>query len=600
MLSPTSTTQNPPKRSAITIRTLRYYLRIAFHYKYLFTFNVIAVSIATVMGNIVVSYFLARLLQQLAHFNSGIDAQQLYNTVWVIVGVKIIEVTFWRINDYSIIYRQSKTLRDLEQFIFHKLQFHSYRFYTDNFAGSLVAQTSRFVRSYQELEGIFFFDLLQLLIKVVFSVGVLLVIAPLLGVVLLVWAIFFVSSVTWLTIKKSPITRVASTADSNVTAVFADTITNMLNVKTFARAGHEERRFNRISQDRYKKRLRSFNFDAHIRSYRWALLLGLYFAFAYLSVYLVTSGHTSAVAVTTAQLYVLTLYGDLLSLNQTVQRVEQSLSEAAELTEILDLPPEVQDPTHPEKAKIEHGLIEFKDVDFRYPNTNSDVLNDFSLLITPGQKIGLVGHSGSGKSTLSRILMRFIDLQQGKILIDGQNITQITQDDLRSHIAFVPQEPILFHRSLMENIRYGREDATDEEVFTAARLAHAADFIESMPQKYETLVGERGIKLSGGEKQRVAIARAMLSRAPILVLDEATSALDSKSEKLITSALDSLMKNRTTIVIAHRLSTIRKMDRILVMKTGAIIEDGSHQTLLDQNGEYAELWAHQSGGFLEE
>jgi ATP-binding cassette, subfamily B, bacterial len=228
------------------------------------------------------------------------------------------------------------------------------------------------------------------------------------------------------------------------------------------------------------------------------------------------------------------------------------------------------------------------------------VITDFNLDIKSGSKVGLVGHSGSGKSTLTRLIMRFMDIQSGAVSIDGQDITSITQEDLRSHIAFVPQEPILFHRSLMENIRYGRPDATDEEVHKAARLAHAADFIELLPERYETLVGERGIKLSGGEKQRVAIARAMLSRAPILLLDEATSALDSKSEKLITSALDELMKKRTTIVIAHRLSTIRRMDRILVMKAGAIVEDGTHTKLLKQNGEYAELWSHQSGGFIED
>lgn len=198
------------------------------------------------------------------------------------------------------------------------------------------------------------------------------------------------------------------------------------------------------------------------------------------------------------------------------------------------------------------------------------------------------------------MLLRFSDIQAGSITIDGQNISNIKQDDLRSHIAFVPQEPILFHRSLLDNIRYGRTDATDKEVHAAARMANAADFIERMPEQYDTLVGERGVKLSGGEKQRVAIARAMLSRAPILVLDEATSALDSRSEKLITEALDRLMKDRTTIVIAHRLSTIRKLNRILVMKDGTIIEDGSHESLLEQKGEYAELWKHQSGGFLEE
>jgi ATP-binding cassette subfamily B protein len=228
------------------------------------------------------------------------------------------------------------------------------------------------------------------------------------------------------------------------------------------------------------------------------------------------------------------------------------------------------------------------------------VFNGLKLQIQPGQRVGLVGHSGSGKSTVTRLLLRFLDVQGGQILIDGQNIQHITQDDLRDNIAYIPQEPLLFHRSLMDNIGYGRENATKEEVYRVSKLAYADTFIQKLPETYDTLVGERGIKLSGGEKQRVSIARAMLTKAPILILDEATSALDSKSEKLITKALDELMKGRTTIVIAHRLSTIRKMDRILVMKDGEIIEDGTHEELLSKKGEYAELWDHQTGNFLDD
>lgn len=586
-------------KSNITIRTLRYYLRIAFHYKYLFVFNIFAVSVAAILGYIVGNYLLGSLLAKLPHFGNGVSAGELYKIVWFIVIAKLIEVAFWRINDYTSIYRNSKTLRDLEQFVFKKLQAHSYRFYGDNFAGSLVTQFSRFTRSYQDLEAMFFFNLLQTLLKITFAVGVLLFIAPQLGISLLIWAIFFIVSVTYITIKKSPITRIAASADSKVTASIADVVTNMINVKIFARGAYEQTRFKGVSQDRFNKRYHSFVFDAHIRTYRWVLLFGFYLFFVFLSVYSVIHGLASYTAVAAAQLYLIMIYSDMFDLNQTIQRVEQALSEAAEMTEILDFEPEVKDPENPEKIRITSGSIVFNDVDFRYADAGVDVLTGFSLSIPAGQKVGLVGHSGSGKSTVTRLLLRFADLKAGTITIDGQNIACIAQEDLRSQIAYVPQEPILFHRSLMENIRYGRVNATDEEIFEAARLAHAADFIDDLPARYNTLVGERGIKLSGGEKQRVAIARAMLSNAPILVLDEATSALDSKSEKLITNALDNLMKNRTTIVIAHRLSTIRKMDRILVMKNGTIVEEGDHERLLKHKGEYAQFWAHQSGGFLE-
>jgi ATP-binding cassette subfamily B protein len=237
-------------------------------------------------------------------------------------------------------------------------------------------------------------------------------------------------------------------------------------------------------------------------------------------------------------------------------------------------------------------------VEFVYEGKTT-VFENFNLMIKPGERVGIVGESGGGKSTFTKLLLRFADVTKGEIAIDGQDIRTIRQDDLRTSIAYVPQEPILFHRSLLENIRYGRLEATDEEVYAASRRANAHDFILRSPNKYETLVGERGVKLSGGERQRVAIARALLKNAPILILDEATSSLDSKSEALIQEAFARLMEHRTVIVIAHRLSTIQKLDRIIVLENGKIQESGSHAELLHQKGKYSELWNHQVGGFLE-
>ena len=262
-------------------------------------------------------------------------------------------------------------------------------------------------------------------------------------------------------------------------------------------------------------------------------------------------------------------------------------------------PHEIKNTDTATALKISKGEIKFKNVTFNF-NENKAVLDNISCLIKPGEKIALVGPSGAGKTTFIRLILRLYNLTSGEIFIDNQNISQITQESLRENISLVPQDPILFHRTLKENIRYGKPSASDEEVVRASKLAHCDDFIENLPNKYETLVGERGVKLSGGERQRVAIARAILKNAPILILDEATSSLDSHSEALIQEALDNLMKGCTTIAIAHRLSTIRKMDRIIVMEDGKIAEEGTHEDLANrESGIYKELWELQVGGFIQ-
>jgi len=282
---------------------------------------------------------------------------------------------------------------------------------------------------------------------------------------------------------------------------------------------------------------------------------------------------------------------------RVIRNIERSLSDAYEMTLILGKDHAIKDPRHPKPIAMTKGSIRFNKVVFSYEE-KQPLFTDFNVSMKAGQKVGLVGPSGGGKSTITKLLLRMMDVTSGEISIDGQNITDVAQDELRNVIAYVPQEPILFHRTLKENIAYGHPQATQQQIIAAAKAAHADEFIALLPKGYDTLVGERGVKLSGGQRQRVAIARAMLKNAPILLLDEATSALDSDNEQLIQKALWSLMNNRTAIVIAHRLSTIQKMDRILVIDNGIIIEDGTHETLLQQNGLYASLWAHQSGGFV--
>jgi ATP-binding cassette subfamily B protein len=298
--------------------------------------------------------------------------------------------------------------------------------------------------------------------------------------------------------------------------------------------------------------------------------------------------------------YVLTTYfvvhGYLRDIGQHVHHLQRAVNEMEELVRLYDEPFGVADAADARPLRIHAGEVRFEHVTFRYAGQAVPLYRDLSVRIAPGERIGLVGHSGSGKTTFVKLIQRLYDVTNGRIVIDGQSIAHATQESLRSQIAIVQQEPILFHRSLSENIAYARPDASQAQIERAAKLANAHEFIERLPRRYETLVGERGVKLSGGERQRVALARAFLADAPILILDEATSSLDSESEALIQDAMERLMSGRTSIVIAHRLSTVRAMNRILVFEHGRIVEEGDHEALLRRpHGHYRRLFEHQSG-----
>jgi ATP-binding cassette subfamily B protein len=309
----------------------------------------------------------------------------------------------------------------------------------------------------------------------------------------------------------------------------------------------------------------------------------------------------SIAALIFAVTYLGRLTSSLFDISPIIRNLEQAFLDAANITDILQEKLDVTDAADAKELQVSGGALRFDDVSFHYTDSkHSAVIQHLSLAIAPGERIGLAGHSGGGKTTLTKLILRFADVTSGTISIDGQDIATVSQESLRANIAYVPQEPYLFHRSLRDNIAYARPDATDEEIMLAVTRANADDFITALPEGLDTIVGERGVKLSGGQRQRIAIARAILKDAPILILDEATSALDSESERLIQDALEKLMKGRTSFVIAHRLSTIAQLDRIIVLENGAVIEDGPHAALLKNNGTYAKLWSHQSGGFIQD
>lgn len=583
-----------------TTYTLRIYLGAAKRYWASGLLTVALIIVGTVSTDILAPYVTSRVFALLPEISSGRGGTAHALTYWWwLVGLGVLTFVSWRIVGFVNVPRQPRILRNLEQQIFDHLTTQSYGFFANRFGGALVAQSGRFVRGYEILEDIAYFELLPGLVRLIASAGVLIVLLPPVGAALFIWSALFVGSIIWMTKLKQPMTRRASDADSAVTARLADVIANVLNLIVFGRRGGEQRAYGATVDRQRKLRQRSWFFDELIMAYQVFIIIAFELLFIWLAITLV-SAHTAGLAVVLlAQFYIARIIGDLWSVGRITKRTSKVFGDTAEMAKILDQRPEIRDPARPKRFYLGGGGIRFEHVTFAYPG-HPPVYRNFSLTIKPGERVGLVGPSGGGKSTLVKLLLRFADVRSGRILVDEQPIRSIRQEDLRRGIAYVPQEPILFHRSLEENIRYGRDDATKAEVREAARLARAEEFIEALPKGYRTLVGERGIKLSGGERQRVAIARAILSPAPILLLDEATSSLDSASEKLISAALKKLMQDRTTLVIAHRLSTIRNLDRILVMEHGRIAESGTHQVLLDRGGVYAELWRHQSGGFIGE
>jgi len=504
---------------------------------------------------------------------------------------------FWRSATFINQYFELRVIKDLTNTCFKYLQEHSYNFFNNNFAGSLVRKVNKFSRSYEIIVDIAYWNISQTVLRIIIIVVVLSLRQWVVGLVVLAWAFAYISFQFFFSEYKLKYDVERSKIDSQLTGQLSDTISNNINIKLFGTLNFEIKSFNALQQKWYKIQHFSWTLAGVAEMIQSLLMLLLEFFVFYFAIKYRESAHLTVGDFVLIQIYVIGLFDHLWNFGKNIRKYYEAMSDAQEMTEILLAPHEVSDTKGAKELVITKGLISFKNVEFGYQQTGA-ILKKFNLDIKAGEKVALIGPSGGGKSTITRIVFRFFDLQKGKVYIDGQDISKVTQTSLRENISLVPQEPILFHRSLMENIRYGKLIATDEEVKTAAKLAHCDEFINKFPDQYNTYVGERGIKLSGGERQRIAIARAILKNAPILVLDEATSSLDSESEKLIQDAMINLMQGKTTIVIAHRLSTIMNMDRIIVIENGEITEEGKHQELLKANkGTYQRLWQIQAGGF---
>ncbi len=530
--------------------------------------------------------------------NVNITAPILFHIIFVILIFNLVDQFFWQIAIYFYLPSVSKIMASLKQISFDYLIKHSHAFFTNNFSGSLVQKVGRFSRAFENMIDGLVFNFMPLVVTVVGSIIVTWLIAPVFAIILLIWVIFYVIFSIIFSVWKLKYDKLVAEADSLTTGYLSDSITNNNAISFFTGHFYESSGFKNVSNDQAKKYLFSWRLG-NISDVVQVFLITIveffvfYFAIKYWKVGMVSLG-----TFVLGQTYIIGLSQQLWSLNKTIRNFYQSIADSKEMVDILLTKYEIEDLPNAKLLIVKNGEIDFNNVSFQF-NKDNKILDNLSLTIRPKEKVAIVGHSGAGKTTIVRLIMRLYNLTGGTINIDGQDISKVTQDSLRENISFVPQDPVLFHRTLLENIRYGNRKATDEEVKIAAKLAHCDEFIESLPLKYDTYVGERGIKLSGGERQRIAIARAILKKAPILIFDEATSSLDSYSESLIQDALKHLMENSTTIVIAHRLSTIRKMDRIISMEKGLIVEDGTHEELSNkESGLYKNLWDLQVSGFI--
>ncbi len=493
---------------------------------------------------------------------------------------------------------EARVMADLYDQAFTYLLGHSHEFFISNFTGTLTRRVTRYARAFESVLDNVLLNLIPALMFIIGVVWVLSLSNIWIGMGLLAWTLIFIYVQVRMVMWLQPLRTKRIEGDSRMTGVLSDAVLNHSTITSFAALPHERSIFTFETgrwYDAVRKTMDAYTWVFGVQGFLAFLIeITILGSFAYFwQQGLLTIGDFVLI-----QIYIIGVINNVWDIGRNMRQLYDAFSEATEMLDIMELPHGIADVNGAKQLVVTEGAIIFDNVSFEYRDGTA-ILNDFELAIASREKVAFIGASGAGKSTIAKLLLRLYDLTSGEIRIDGQNIANVTQESLRHSLAFVPQEPMLFHRSLMENIRYGRNDATDDEVIEAAKQAHCYEFISKYPEGFNTMVGERGVKLSGGERQRVAIARAILKDAPILILDEATSSLDSESEALIQDALARLMEGKTVIAIAHRLSTVMKMDRLIVIEKGQVVLTGSHAELLSHKSNlYKKLWEIQAGGFI--
>ena len=586
------------KKAGNIKRVLYYFWQALMQHKFLTAIIIVLIPVRILINNIVLPKGISDIIGLLS--SGDFDFAHYQSILAFNIGMLFLEdLVIVRIIDFVDWTLDAKCGEYLSKLAFNAVINQSMTFHSNRFSGSLTSQANKLAGAFIDLKSNFVWDMYPLFLTVIYTAVAAFVTCPPFALILIVFAITYTTIATVAFKVTRPYDERLAEAENKQMGQLADSITNEVNIKAYAREKFEKGRYSRAT-----KRTHDATIGAAKASFMRGTVCNLVEAISYAAilVLIVFSHQWFGLSVASVVfLYTIsnTLMSNIWTVNHILRTINRSFSNAKEMVEILDLPYIVDDKTD-KSIKISDAVIDFDNIAFRHEGQKEPLFDNFKLIIPGGQRFGLVGMSGSGKTTLTKLLLRFADVTGGGIYIDGQDIRNVTQKSLRENIAYVPQESSLFHRSIFENIAYGKPDATDEEVYEAARLANADEFIADLPEGYDTLVGERGVKLSGGQRQRIAIARAILKDAPILVLDEATSALDSESEALIQGALANLMEGRTSIVVAHRLSTVAGLDNIVVLKNGKIVEQGTHKELLEKDGEYQKLWSRQSGAFLDE
>ena len=538
-------------------------------------------------------------LRAIVHsMEQGNAAGSIWFWFWVFLGLICARLFFRRTFNYLEVWFLSRVVRNVDELMFDKILGQSLPYFENNFTGSIIKQASRFRFAVRMGTDILFYQVLRTILFILISIGIFTYESPTIGLIFTIWVVIFVIITTLFSRWKYQYDAIEVKNDSILSGHIADTISQISTTKSYAQESSEIGEFLRKADNSLAARSKAWTLQAHFH-----LLQAVLFITIQVVIIGVLIGQWEAGIMTIAdfvffQTALFTMANFIWDIGGAIHKLFVYTADASEMADVIYQTPDIIDVPNATALKVDDGDIKFANMGFAYPNNTQHRIEDFSLHVKPNESLALVGPTGAGKTTLIKLLLRFIEPNKGSILIDSQDITKATKHSLRSSIALVSQQPELFHRSLLDNIRYARPEATEQEVIAASKKAHAHEFITKTADGYQTLVGERGVKLSGGERQRIALSRAFLADRPILILDEATSALDSATEKLIQESISELLKGRTSIVIAHRLSTIMAMDRIIVLDNGSIVESGTHEQLLVQKGLYSNLWSHQSGGYL--